>query len=75
MLANGSYIVYNTYIAIKKYEGAEIMGKIKRTYEISTETERGVKLMATLKGMTINEYVDSVLYESLSSDVKKLLNK
>lgn len=51
------------------------MEKIKRTYEISTETERGVKLMATLKGMTINEYVDSVLYESLSDKVKKLLDK
>lgn len=51
------------------------MGKIKRTYEISTETERGVKLMATLNEMTINDYVDKVLYESLSDEVKKLLNK
>ena len=47
------------------------MAKIKRTYELSSVLTREIKIIAAVKGITINELVETVLTKYVEKYVKK----
>lgn len=45
----------------------------KKTFEISEGVEAAIKIMATLEGKTINDYVNDTLEKSIDDKVKKMV--
>ena len=47
------------------------MAKIKRTYELNSVLTREIKIIAAVKGITINELVESVLTKYVEKFARK----